>query len=81
MPLTDADIRRIYGQRISEARLTEGLTQADLAERLTAAGVDTSPQAVSRWEVGAVAPRDRARHALALILSPDLFEAPNEAVA
>jgi transcriptional regulator with XRE-family HTH domain len=74
MSLTPAEIRRTYGRRIAEARQAAELTQLELAERLSNAGIATTPQAVSRWEVGAVAPRDGARHALMALLSPDLFD-------
>jgi ribosome-binding protein aMBF1 (putative translation factor) len=79
MSLTAAEIRRTYGRRIADARQAAELTQLELAARLCDAGVPTTPQAVSRWEVGAVSPRDGARHALMAILGGDLFDATETA--
>lgn len=85
MPLTDADIRRTYGERIAAARVAAGIaTKSDLAARLTSYGAPTSQQAVSFWESGATAPRPSIRHALAHVLGVDvdwLFRHPDEAAA
>lgn len=80
MPLHDADIRRTYGERIAKARLAQGLSQRQLAERLSALGVKTSPQAVSQWESGATSPRVGCRLTLATLLevtTGDLFAIPD----
>lgn len=68
MPATDADIRRSNGRRIEAARLTQGLTQAQLAERITAAGYPTTFQSVSTWERGESMPKPAGMVALAAAL-------------
>ena len=82
MPLNDADIRRIYGRRIADARAER--SQREIADELNALGIPTTPQAVSRWELGAASPRASIRLAVAQVLGvahDDLFAIPDEAVA
>jgi len=45
-----------FGRRLAAARKAVGLTQTQVAERLTAAGFGVRTQAVSKWETGATLP-------------------------
>lgn len=87
MPLSDADIRRTYGERIATARDALGLNRRQLTVRLLAAGVHITPQAIDQWERGLTSPRPGIRRPLALVLdvaADELFALPvdaNEAVA
>lgn len=77
MPLTDAEVRQAQGERIAAARQQAGLTQLQLAERLTAAGISTRHQSVSMWESGETSPSAARQRVLAEILGyrwRDLFD-------
>lgn len=83
--LTDAEVRRIYGQRIAAARTALDLTQRELGAALAERGCATTPQSISDWELGNTAPGTVRRIALVAVLgAPDLFHVDldgDEAVA
>lgn len=51
------DQREKFGRRLRELRSARGLSLADMARALTAAGQEVSYQTVSAWEKGEYAPR------------------------
>ena len=66
MALTDVQIRRIYGARIRQARISAELSGYEVARRL---GI--SPQAFYGWENGHGSPTDGRRLELAKVLGVD----------
>lgn len=78
MPLSDSDIRKVYGQRIRDARNAKGYSQLHFATLLGHRSFIT-PQAISRWEQGKATPRPSIRHEVARVLDldvADLFAIP-----
>lgn len=77
MPVSNADVRRAQGNRIAAARQQAGLTQTQVAHRLTAAGIATRHQSVSMWEAGLTSPSPVRQRELAELLGcewRDLFD-------
>ena len=54
-----ADIAKennVIGSKIAEARKIAGLKQSGLSEKMTALGIDVTPQSISKWEKGDATP-------------------------
>ena len=69
------ELRRTWARNIANGRKSLGLSQAQLAEQVSAvAGRPVSQQAVARWEAAIDAPRDVFRAALATVLSQDVAQ-------
>jgi len=72
--LTDAEVRRINGQRIAAARADLKLSRRQLGELLAKLGCGATPQSICDWELGNTSPTPARRIALATILGrTDLF--------
>ena len=59
-----------FGETLAALRRKAGLSQKELAERLTACGVRVSNQAVSKWENGLTQPSAEQFLALCRVLEP-----------
>ena len=75
--MTD-DEKLVFGQRLKALREMRGLSQADLAERMTEAGCRITPQAIYKYEKGKMSPDSTMLIGLADALgtSPDAFLRP-----
>lgn len=76
----DGDTRRVMAN-VKAARLARGWTQADLSERMGAAGAPTAASALSRYESGEREPRLSQIRAIATVFGlavDDLFRPADE---
>lgn len=72
LALTD-EVSATFGERAKEARLAAGLTQQQLADRLSEAGVSLDTSAITRIEAGQREPRLSEAVAIAQVLGFDLI--------